>query len=433
MSPVLILYLALTSAASPVACWLCKPASGTRARRMPSGGRAHGPRLVSRPARGVLVWCHAASVGESLSLLPLIERLRAEGPQISSPRHIGHRNLGATARRWLPNGVIHQFVPVDVRPAVERFLDHWRPDLGVWIESEIWPRLVISVGKRGIPALLLNARLGARSRARWRRAPRTAADLFSVFQHIQAQDLDTAEALRELGIPPERINVAGSFKDAAPPLPCDAVELERLRAAVCGRLVWVAASTHPGEDEIIVEAHAAVLQERADALLIIVPRHPERGNTIATSLHGGDLNCVQRTCSDAPSPEASIYLADTLGELGLWYRLSDAAFVAGSLTDVGGHNPYEPAALHVPILHGPDTRNFADIYSTLDAAGGARRIASARELARSILELADTPAGSDLSARAARVLHARSDALESAVRLVLARVHERRASSGSDR
>ncbi len=432
MSPVLILYLALTSAASPLAWLALKRRLATGKEDAERLAERMGRASISRPP-GLLVWCHAASVGESLSLLPLIERLRAEGPQISVLVTSGTVTSAQLLAARLPNGVIHQFVPVDVRPAVERFLDHWRPDLGVWIESEIWPRLVISVGKRGIPALLLNARLGARSRARWRRAPRTAADLFSVFQHIQAQDLDTAEALRELGIPPERINVAGSFKDAAPPLPCDAVELERLRAAVCGRLVWVAASTHPGEDEIIVEAHAAVLQERADALLIIVPRHPERGNTIATSLHGGDLNCVQRTCSDAPSPEASIYLADTLGELGLWYRLSDAAFVAGSLTDVGGHNPYEPAALHVPILHGPDTRNFADIYSTLDAAGGARRIASAQELARSILELADTPAGSDLSARAARVLHARSDALESAVRLVLARVHERRASSGSDR
>ena len=421
MSLALSLYLALTSVSAPFARLVLKRrlALGKEdAARLPE---RMGKPSIARPS-GPLVWCHAASVGESLSLLPLIECLRAEKPQLTVLVTSGTVTSARLLAERLPDGAFHQFAPIDVRPAVERFLDHWRPDVAVWIESEIWPRLLHAVEARDIPALLLNARLSARSRTRWRRAPKAAGRLFSIFDHVQVQDPKTAAALHDLGVPPERLDVAGSFKAAAAPLPCDHTALAALEAAVRGRLVWVAASTHPGEEELMLEAHSEVLSERRDALLVLVPRHPERGEAVAHALVERHLPFARRSTGVLPTHDHQILLGDTLGELGLWYRLSLVAFVAGSFAKVGGHNPYEPAALNVPIIHGPKTENFADVYAALDSAGGAVRVASPRELARAVIDISADRTGLEIATRAAKVIRADSEALDRAARLILARL-----------
>lgn len=412
MTPLLSLYLALTWAAAPIAppvlLW-------RRARGKEDAERWRerlGTASLPRP-EGSLVWFHGASVGESMSVLPLIERLRRERDDVSILVTSGTVSAARLLGRRLPDGVKHQFVPVDVKSAVTQFLDHWRPDLAVCIESEIWPRLLRSVKQRAIPALLLNARMSERSQRRWRRIRKTARELLTVFDYVQAQDEGTGIALRHLGVS-DRLTVTGSFKGAAAPLPCDPAELEHLRASLGGRHAWVAASTHRGEEDLAIEAHRRFTDIHRDALLIIAPRHPERGDEIASLLDASGLPWARRGAAPPPS-EVSIYLADTLGELGLWYRMAEVAFVGGSTRGIGGHNPYEPIALDVPVLHGPDTGNFAAIYSELDADGATRMVESAEDLAEALFALCGTEEGRAVTLRAARIARGGTDALERAL------------------
>lgn len=420
MTPLLALYMTLTRVAAPLG------PIGLRRRR--AAGKEHAERwrerlghASHRRPEGPLVWFHGASVGESVSVLPLIERLRSERRDVTILVTTGTVSSARVLANRLPAGAIHQFVPIDTAPAVSRFLDHWSPDLAVWIESEIWPRLLLSTARRGIPALLLNARMSARSQARWRRVRGTAAELFGCFAYVQAQDDATGRVLEELGVPAGRLTVGGSLKGAAAPLPHDPDELARLHRAIGRRRVWVAASTHGGEEELAVEAHRRVTEVGPDTLLIIVPRHPERGDEVAALLEASGLSWARRA-DGPPSGDASVYLADTLGELGLWYRVADAAFVGGSTQGVGGHNPYEPVALDLPVVHGPDTANFAAIYRELDADGAARPVSSARELADAVLALAGTDDGLEMSRRAARIAHGGEDALRQAVAAIAGRL-----------
>lgn len=422
MTPALALYLAATSAAAPLARLLL--------RRRLKAGKEHPERWrerlghagLARP-EGPLLWFHAASVGESLSILPLLSRLSSERADLAMLVTSGTVTSARLLAERLPAGAMHQFAPVDTGRAVDRFLAHWRPDVAVWIESEIWPRLVWSVGRRGIPALLLNARMGSRSRRRWSRLRRAAGELFGVFDYVQAQDRETAQALTLLGVAPDRLHLAGSIKQSAPPLPCDAAELLRFREALEGRFVWVAASTHPGEEELAIAAHRVVLAAEPGALLILAPRHPTRGDDVAALLDRSGLAWLRRGAG-TPEAAASVYLADTLGELGLWYRLGRAAFVGGSMGGIGGHNPYEPIALGVPVLHGPETGNFADVYAVLAQAEGALCITSERELGDAVLGLTDARAAEALNRRAAAVVAAgsTSPALERAMRAILDRL-----------
>lgn len=417
MSPALSIYLALTSVASPAARYLLKrrlAAGKEDAARLPE---RMGHSSAERPA-GPVVWFHAASVGESLSLLPLLERLGQARADVTPLITTGTVTSAGLLAERLPRGAIHQFAPLDTRDAVSRFLDHWRPDLAVWVESEIWPRMLHSISKRGIPAVLLNARLSARSAARWQKLPTMARELFGAFDYIQAQDDTTGTALRDLGV---GVHVTGSFKQAAPPLPCDPAELGALRAALADRPVWVAASTHPGEESLCLSAHRGILREYPHALLILVPRHPERADAIVADLAEAGLDWARRR--DGPPPHAAgVYLADTMGELGLWYRLAHAAYVGGSNGGVGGHNPYEPAALGTPILHGRDTANFAAIYTDLDNAGGAFMADSAAELAGALARLFAADGAAQMAAQARSVVENGPDALKFALDAILTRL-----------
>lgn len=397
MSRLLSIYQASTTALGPlVALYL--------ARRMAHGkedrerfSERQGVASRARP-QGPLVWVHAASNGEAVSMLSLIDRLLVERPALSvlvttgtvtSARLLAHR-LPAD-RAW------HQYVPVD-RPAyVRRFLDHWRPDLALWVESELWPNLISQTDRAGIPILLLNGRMSARSFHGWQRLPGLIAPLLASFELCLAQDEAQAERFRRLGA--AAAATVGDLKTAAAPLPFDESELARIAAHAVDRPLWLAASTHQGEEEAAAAVHRALKNERPGLLTIIAPRHPVRAEEIAAMLSRNGLTVARRACGETLDAKTDIYLADTLGELGLFYRLAGIAFIGGSLAPMGGHNPLEAALLDCAILHGPDMSNCAAMAESLAAAGATIMVRDATELATAVGRLLSDPV--ERAARAA--------------------------------
>ncbi len=327
---------------------------------------------AERPA-GRLLWLHAASVGETVSILPVIEALAARDPTLSFLVTTGTVTGAALLGQRLPGALVprvtHRFVPMDVPRWVARFLDGWRPDAAVFVESEIWPNLIRAAAARGIPLALVNARMSARSAQWWGRVPGFAREVLGCFTLVLAQSAQDAARLRALGC---AAMCWGNLKYAAPPLPVDATELARLGASLAGRPVWVAASTHPGEEAMVVAAHPRIAAAHPGLLTIIVPRHPERGVEVAAL--AAELPVARRAAGQDPGPDTAILVADTLGELGLWYRLARAAFIGGSLVAHGGQNPLEPARLSCPILTGPHVWNFAEVMARLEEASGVTRI-----------------------------------------------------------
>lgn len=321
---------------------------------------------MARP-EGPLIWIHGASVGEVLAAAGLIERLREFNVRILLTS--GTVTSAAIAAKRFPPDVIHQYVPFDSPRFVARFLDHWQPGLALFIESDLWPNLLLSSAERRIPMVLINGRMSQRSFPRWRRAHGTISTLLGCFDLCLAQsDLD-AERFSALGCP--NVVTSGNLKlDVAAP-PADPIRLDELRAAVQERNVIVAASTHPGEEEIIRDAHRRLAAGIPSLLTVIVPRHPKRGIAIARMLATSGLRVAVRSQNELPSAHTDIYIADTIGELGLFYRLAPVVFMGGSLVAHGGQNPIEAIKLGAAILHGPQVFNFTEIYQALDEAGGA--------------------------------------------------------------
>ncbi|WP_309664000.1 glycosyltransferase N-terminal domain-containing protein [Tabrizicola sp.] len=325
-----------------------------------------GEATVARPD-GRLIWLHAVGIGEVMALRGLIAAMAQAEPELSFLVTSTARSSAEVFAGNLPARTLHQFLPVDAPQYLDRFLDHWRPDLSIWAEQDLWPGAVVAAARRTIPLALVNARMNDAAFARRRRWRGLFADLYQRFSLIAAQDAGTAAHLTALGA--TGVQVTGSLKSAAPVLAADAVGLAALRAAVVGRRVWVAASTH-AEDEAVALAAQAVLW-RADPrwLLILVPRVPSRRAEVAVPT---GLPMTVRSLGEGPT--GAVYLADTVGELGLWYRLAEVALIGGTFGPVEGHNPWEPAALGVAVLHGPRVANFADDYATLDAGGAARQV-----------------------------------------------------------
>lgn len=344
---------------------------------------------------GRLVWLHAVGLGEVLALRGLIAEMARLAPDVSFLVTSTARSSAQVIGANLPPRTVHQFLPLDAPVYLRRFLDHWRPDLSVWAEQELWPGAIVATHARSIPLAFVNARITAESFERRRRARALFADLLARFSLIVAQDAATAERLGRLGA--GDVTTGGSLKLASPPLVADERELERLRAALGGRRVWVAASTHAG-DEAEAMAAAKALHDR---LLILVPRDIRRADAIAEALSGLGLSHCRRSKGELPSAETRVYLADSYGELGLWYRLADAALIGGGFDRIGGHNPWEAVALGVAVLHGPDTRNFAADYARLDGAGGARAVARG-----GLIDALRAPALAELASRAGALLDA---------------------------
>jgi 3-deoxy-D-manno-octulosonic-acid transferase len=346
---------------------------------------------------GRLAWLHGASIGETLALLPVVERLIRRGliVLVTSGTHTSAELLG----RRLPPGAVHQFVPVDAPRYVRRFLDHWRPDLALVAESEIWPNSILELDRRGIPLVLINGRISERSFRRWSRVPRISGALLKRFALCLAQSRADAERLQRLGA--SRVTIAGNLKFDASPPPADARAVAHLSGLLSGRPVWVAASTHPGEEELVFAAHEALASRLPSLMTIVAPRHPQRGGEIAALASTAGLEAARRSASDQPERSTAVYVVDTVGELGLFYRLAPLVFMGGSLVPHGGQNPIEPAKLGAAILHGPHVHNFADVYAALDRVGGARPVADGEALSAAVGALLAAPARMRDMARAA--------------------------------
>lgn len=337
---------------------------------------------------GPLLWLHAASVGETLSALPLVEALLDAEPALNILVTTGTVTSASLLAQRLPPAlaprVQHRFVPLDVPRWVGRFLDGWRPDAAVFVESELWPNLIAALRRRGIPLALVNGRMSERSLRGWRQMPSLIRELLESFRLVLAQSEVDRGRFAALGA--SGAQCWGNLKYAAPPLPADEAELARLRGLLARRPVLLAASTHPGEEAMLGEAHERLLPRFPGLLTIIVPRHPQRGEAIAREL--ARLPVARRAAGQDPAPETGLYIADTLGELGLFYRLADLGFVGGSLVRHGGQNPLEPARLGCPILFGPHTWNFEEPVARLLAVGGALRIEPGTDPAGALAETA---------------------------------------------
>ena len=371
-------------------------------------GERRGVSADVRPA-GPLVWIHGASVGEVLAAAALIEKLRALNLRILLTS--GTVTSAAIVARRFPADVIHQYVPYDSPRYVARFLDHWQPSLALFIESDLWPNLILSSAARRLPMILINGRMSHRSFPRWRRVSSTISALLGRFELCLAQSELDADRFSALG--GRNVTTTGNLKlDVAAP-PADAARLERLLAATRGRPIVVAASTHPGEDEIVAGAHRALAGFFPGLLTVIVPRHPARGETVVRMLAASGLRVGLRSREELPTAATDIYVADTMGEMGLFYRLSPVVFMGGSLVAHGGQNPIEAIKLGASVVHGPHVFNFGDVYQALDQAGGARTADTAEALAQQLGELlADPGARAAALAASERVVEQLGGALQ---------------------
>ena len=377
-------YRAFTSLARPLAPLLLRvrqrQGKEDPARLQERLGRPGAPRPVGR-----LVWFHAASVGETVSILPLISALAERRHSLSFLLTTGTVTSAKLAAQRLGPRTLHQYAPLDVPGYVRRFLDHWRPDLAVFTESEIWPNLILESAARGIPLTLVNGRMTQRSYRRWRRSRGVARPLFSRFSLVLAQSEPLARRFKILGA--AGATASGNLKVDTPPPPVDEPELERLQAALEGRPLLLAAATHEGEEEIVAEAHRQLRRRFPDLLTIVAPRHPERGPAIAEWLQSQGIAAARRAVGELPTPACEIYIADTLGELGTLYKLAAVAFVGGSLVDRGGHNPIEAVRHGAVVVTGPHWQNFKDTYEAMIERGGAIAVHSAAELAEAVAPL----------------------------------------------
>lgn len=368
-------------------------------------------RGISKDVRphGPLVWIHGASVGEVLAAAALIEKLRALNIRILLTS--GTVTSAAIVAKRFPADIIHQYVPYDSPRYVARFLDHWRPSLALFIESDLWPNLILSSAARRLPMVLINGRMSQRSFPRWSRMSGTISALLGKFEVCLAQSKVDAERFTALGS--RNVVTTGNLKLDVPAPPADPARLDRLMSVTRGRPIIVAASTHPGEEEILLEAHRALAGLFPSLLTVIVPRHPDRGEAIARTVAASGLHGALRSREELPTAATDIYVADTMGELGLFYRLAPIVFMGGSLVPHGGQNPIEAVKLGASIVHGPHVFNFTDVYEALDRAGGARQADSQEALVKQLGQLLADPAARDASvAASARVVEQLGGALE---------------------
>lgn len=409
----LSLYRGLTTAAEPLIRYYLE-------RRLAQGKEdadrfAERMGEASRPRpEGTLVWIHGASVGESLSALSLIDRLLAERPNLHVLMTTGTVTSAKLLEKRLPARAFHQYVPVDHAGWIQRFLAHWRPDLALWLESELWPNMIQSVAEAGTPLVLLNGRMSEASFVRWKRVPFLIKPLLAQFALCLGQDDEQTARLAALGAPKARS--VGNLKYAALPLPADEAGLTQLQRSIGDRPVWLASSTHAGEEALAARVHRALAATHRGLLTIVAPRHPDRGGEIAAELRVMGLTVAQRSTGDDPAG-ADIYLADTLGELGLFYRLAPVVFMGKTLLHEGGHNPLEPAQLTCALVSGPHMQNFAAVQDKLRAAGAVVEVADEAALAQAVGGiLSDSTRCLRLAEAARRVAAAEAGVLDAVLR-----------------
>ena len=397
------LYQFLTAIAGPfLVLWLNYRAR--RGKEIPARlAERFGIASQSRPA-GKLVWFHAASVGESQSLLPLMQAVTRRGWNVLITT--GTVTSASLLSDRLPPGAIHQFIPLDRTAWVGKFIAHWHPDLVVWTESELWPNTLGELARRRTPVVMVNGRLSDRAFQGWQRWRSLAQECMNAFALILAQsplDLDRFTALGA-----RHTRVVGNLKYTAAPLPADEQTYAFLHEQIGARPHWLAASIHPGEDVIVADVHRRLKAAYPNLLTIIVPRHPPKAPDMAAQMDG--LSVALRTTAPNISPQTDVYIADTMGELGLFYRLCNVVFVGKSLAVGGGQNPAEPAQFGCALLWGPDMSNFRDMTAELLAAGAAETVSDAAGLAQALDDLLGNPQKRRTAGEAGRNVVARHDA-----------------------
>lgn len=359
--------------------------------------------IASHPRpHGRLVWCHAASVGEAASFLALIEKLRENYTETQILITTGTVTSAKMLAGRLPLGAVHQYVPVDRLPYVRAFLDHWKPDLALWIESELWPNMLSEVRARNIPAALLNGTMSEKSFRNWSRVQGWAREILGAFRLCLTQTEEDRARFTALGA--RDVKCFGNLKYAGKPLPYDEAALAQMKATIGKRPVWLMASTHPGEEEVAVAVHRKLREKFPELLTLIVPRHARRGDEIALKLTFLGCVFVQRSKDQAPRPETEIYLADTMGELGLFYRLSPITVMGGTFVPVGGHNLVEPAQLGSAIIFGPYMHTVSEVAGEFAANHAAIRLNGENEIPGAIEKLLTSPEARERMAAAARAL-----------------------------
>lgn len=410
-------YRAAMSLARP-GLWLLLRSRAGRGKEDPARRfERYGIAGAARPA-GEVLWLHAASVGETNAVLPLIDRLLDARRDLHILLTTGTVTSAGIAAQRLPPRAQHQYLPLDSGPYVRRFLDHWRPTVGVLTEQEIWPNLIIEAHARAIPLALVNARMSSRSLRRWQGKPEIARALFGKLDAVLAQNDQLARAIAGLGA--TNVIAVGNLKIDAPLLPVDAAATAMLAQSLGDRPRFLAASTHPGEEAIIAAAHTRIQRTLPRVCTIIVPRHPHRGPEIAAELAALGHSVAVRSRGELPGPAADIYLADTIGELGTLYSVTRIAFIGGSLVDKGGQNAIEAVRHDASVLVGPWRSSFVDIYDPLIASGGAIEVHSADDIARQVLRWLDAPASRDVvAATAMATLNRLSGGLDRTIEAVI--------------
>ena len=330
---------------------------------------------IKRPS-GKLIWLHAVSVGETLSLLPLIEKIAEDNPKINILITSSTKTSAQIFEKNLKKRVIHQMAPHDTFFVSKRFIKYWHPDIAVRVESEIWPRILLELNKKMVPSFLFNARFSKKSLKKIESQSASARFIFSLFNEIHVQENKTLEKLINIGIPSENLALTGSLKDSAKKLAFDEHIMKKFLKAAAKQKIWLAACTHSGEDEIVLKAH-----KKIGGILLIAPRHIERGKHIAKLSRSMGFTTQLRSEFPELQKETVVYIADTMGEMGLWYSMVNVAFIGGSLVERGGHNPIEAAQLETFILHGPFTHNTEEKYHQLNSLGVGVQIENADMLA----------------------------------------------------
>ncbi|MEP4194987.1 MAG: 3-deoxy-D-manno-octulosonic acid transferase [Aliishimia sp.] len=347
---------------------------------------------ASKPRpKGQLLWFHAASVGESLSILSLIERVGVALPNAHFLITSGTPTSAELIANRLPPQTQHQFAPLDAPAPLDRFLKHWQPDAAVFVESELWPQMLWRSHCAGVPLALLNARMSEKSVTQWMKRPKTSGMLLSVFKLILTQNAQMARAMVSLGADEALVAQGVNLKSLSAPLPQNTALIAQTTDALQGRPVWVASSTHEGEEQTVLAAHEHMLKTHPDLCLILAPRHPNRRDAVAKLITDHGWADLRRSADQMPQPGAPVYLADSLGELGSWYAVSDMVFLGGSLLPIGGHNPYEVAQAKAAVISGVHVSNFAETFSGLEAAGGVQLVNDSEDIARTLSGWIDAP------------------------------------------
>ncbi len=403
-------YRALTRLAAPFAplilAWRTRRGKEEPGRRPERYGLASAPRPP-----GFLAWFHAASVGEANAALPVIETIAAERPEVRMLLTTATVTSARLARARLPRGVLHQYVPLDNQSFVQRFLRHWRPDLAVLVESEIWPNLVLETKAHDIPLLLINGRMSTSSFKRWRRRPGMSRPLFSAFDLVLAQNDSLAERFAQLGV--ARALDVGNLKADAPPPPADLPGRRKLDAALSGRTVWLAASTHPGEDETVTAAHLKMRAARPDLLTIIVPRHPERGPLIAEQLRAANLNVALRSEGELPEASTPTSMWPTRSASSACSMRSRRSPLSAARSSTAAARTRSSRSSSAPRCSpAPIGRTSATPMASCCSAGGGKEVSDAASLAEAALDLLeDASARRAMTERASRAIAAMSGAL----------------------